>query len=138
MQEAEYIEVDAAVRYWEDAIVNDVEDDDGSRIPGRDGDAWKVRIHLETGKIDNWPKGVRARLHYKVCDAGLYWLQDINGCRIAQWSGSYVPTAFLCQGGQSHSDYIIMNIDSDGLIEKYKRPDINEEKWIFTNPEPIL
>lgn len=130
MREAEYIEVDAAVRYWEDAVVNDVEDIDGSRIPGRDNDAWKVRIHLETGKVEGWPQGVRARLHYKVCDAGLYWLQDAHGNRIAQWSGSYVPTAFLCQGGQSHSDYIIMTIDEDGQIENYKRPDINQEKWI--------
>ena len=130
MREAEYIEVDAAVRYWEDAIVNDIEDADGSRIPGRDRETWKVRIHLETGKVEGWPKGIRARIHYKVCDAGLYWLQDAQGNRIAKWSGSYVPTAFLCQGGRSHSDYIIMSIDENGQIEKYQRPDINQERWI--------
>ena len=34
------IEVNAGVRYWEDAIVNGVEDSEGDLIPCREGDLW--------------------------------------------------------------------------------------------------
>ena len=37
---ATYIEVSAAVRYWEDATVNGTEDTDGALIPMREGHKW--------------------------------------------------------------------------------------------------
>lgn len=36
---AQYIQVSAQVRYWEDASVNGVFDDDGTLIPLRTGDS---------------------------------------------------------------------------------------------------
>ena len=126
---ASHLHVEAEPRYWEDATVNGVEDEDGSLIPFRDGDLWSFRIELATGKVCNWPEGVTARIHYKVCDAGHYWLAHENGTRLARWSGHYVPGQFLCHGDQGYGDYIILTIDGDGQIASYDRPRIEPEDW---------
>src|SRR3546814_10718188 len=60
-------------------------------IFGRDrskaGNLWRVRINLAEGRIEGWPADMQAEIHYKVCDAGLYWLTDQDGRRIARWKG---------------------------------------------------
>ena len=130
---AEFIEVSAFVRYWEDAKVNGIRDNDGTLIYGReqDGqdDVWHIRINLAEGRIQGWPEGDTADIHYKVCDAGLYWLLDADGQRIAKWSGHYVPSAFLCHGDSGYGDYIIFNVDEGGIIKEYSRPDVDPEMW---------
>lgn len=130
---AKYLEVDAEVRYWEDATVNGVEDTNGDLIPGRDGDSWKIFIDLSQGTIEDWPIGTTADIHYKVCDAGLYWLANDSKKRIATWNGVYVPTYFLCHGPNSngYGDYIILKIDTDGKIIGYRKPSIDEEEWDY-------
>jgi hypothetical protein len=50
--DVEYLFVEAGVRYWEDGVINGVEDKDGN-IPCRDGDCWKPLININTGKIIN-------------------------------------------------------------------------------------
>ncbi len=129
---ATHIDVEADVRYWEDATVDGVVDEDGSRIPGRDGDTWKIRVHLASGRIENWPRGVIACIHYKVCDQGEYWLSRPDGIRVAKWKGHYVPSSHL--GAESGGDYIVMNVDGDGMIEGYKETDLDEERW---TPLPV-
>lgn len=129
MQTATHIDVEAEVRYWEDARVNGVQDDDGTLIPGREGDLWKIRIDLARGRIENWPAGVRADIHYKVCDQGEYWLSDAAGTRLAKWKDHYVPGAFLCHGDNGFGDYVIMKVDGDGTIRDYRRPAIDVERW---------
>jgi hypothetical protein len=128
IEEASHLEVEAEVRYWEDARVNGVEDVDGDLIPGRVGDLWKVRIDLSEGRIEGWP-GVIAQIHYKVCDAGEYWLSDREGRRIAKWRGHYVPTSILCPGKTGSDDYIIMTVSASGAIADYQRPAISLEQW---------
>lgn len=123
-----YLEVEAGVRYWEDASLNGEEDTEG-HIPLRKGDAWCPRIELKTGKVVDWPVGLTARIHYKVCDDGLYWLQDANGTRVAQWKGYYVPTLFLCPGTDGWGDYIILNIGADGVIENWSPPYVDIHQW---------
>ena len=105
------------VRYWEDAKVNGTEDTDGNLIPLRDGNAWRFFVNLETGMIDDWPEGVTAKVHYKVCDAGSYSLIDASGKEFAKrdW---YVPP-MLSPGGDGYGDYVIMNIDETGKIENW-------------------
>lgn len=127
---ATHIEVDAEPRYWEDATVNGVVDEDGTLIPGRDGESWKISIDLADGRIESWPKGTEARVHYKVCDAGLYWLTDANGNRLARKKGDYVPGEYLCHGGSGRGDYIILNVGPDGLIGDYRRPESDSSRWI--------
>lgn len=128
MKEAAFIEVEAGVRYWEDATVNSVEDEDGTRIPCRVGETWCPTIEIATGKVVGWPAGVEADVHYKVCDDGRYWLLNASGARIAEREG-YVPGDFLCHGDNGYGDYIIMTIGADGQIAKYRRPDIDADEW---------
>lgn len=126
---ATHIEVSAAVRYWEDADVNGVEDTDGTLIPCRVDPAWCPVIRLADGVVENWPVGTRAYVHYKVCDQGEYWLRDADGNRIARWTGHYVPDAFLCHGDRGYGDYIIMSIDGGGMIARWRTPVIHESEW---------
>lgn len=128
MDKARFIEVAADVRYWEDALLNGKEDTDG-KIPFRVGSCWEPVIELSTGRILDWPEGVEADIHYKVCDAGYYWLLDESKKRIAKWKGDYVPNDFLCVGDNGYGDYIIFKVGGDGLIIGWDEPDIDAEDW---------
>lgn len=121
---ATYIEVSADVRYWEDATINGTEDTDGALIPHRNGKSWVPVIRLADGLVMDWPEGTTADIHYKVCDAGEYWLQDSDRKRVAKWVGFYAPNDFLCHGDSGYGDYIIFKVGADGLIEKWRNPDI--------------
>ncbi|MEX3983734.1 hypothetical protein AB4Y45_32650 [Paraburkholderia sp. EG287A] len=129
MTEARFIEVHAAVRYWEDGLLNGKEDSEGT-VPLRVGEDWRPTIELATGRILEWPEGFELKTCYKVCDAGEYWLLDANGKRIARWKGACVPAHFLDQAdGGSVSDYIILNIGADGLVKRWKHPCVEAERW---------
>ena len=121
--------VSAEVRYWEDATVNGIEDTDGSLIPLRHGEAWRPTIELATGQIRDWPQGVSADIHYKVCDAGQYWLADDTGNKVAKYSGDYVPDNLLCIGDRGYGDYIIMKVGKDGKITGWSQPAIDMAEW---------
>lgn len=127
--DAKYIEVSASVRYWEDASINGVEDAEGTMIPFKSGDIWKPIIRLEDGAVIDWPNGTMADIHYKVCDAGEYWLLDQDRNRIAKWNGDYVPDRFLCHGDTGYGDYIIFLVAEDGKIINWKTPTIDESDW---------
>jgi hypothetical protein len=116
--EAKYLVVEAEPRYWEDATVNGKVDELGTKIPCREGKAWCPVIDVDTGQIVNWTKGISASVHYKVCDAGIYELQTADRDLIIRKDG-YVPTCLL-SGGFGYGDYIIMNIDENGMIENWK------------------
>ena len=66
--ELKTLNVHAGVRYWEDSEVNGVEDESGDMIPCRIGDSWEPIIDIDSGIIINWNQGVKAKIHYKVCD----------------------------------------------------------------------
>ncbi len=125
-----HIEVEANVRYWEDASVNGVfEDDDAPTIPLRKGTSWCPRICLADGVVEGWPEGTTADTHYKVCDEGLYWLTDADGTRLMKWKGYYVPDDFLCPDQNGYGDYIILNIGADGKVANWSAPEIDAEEW---------
>jgi hypothetical protein len=75
-----------------------------------------------------WPEGTTASVHYKVCDAGQYWLEDENG-KSAKWTGDYVPDNLLAIVESGHGDYIILTISADGMIEGWKQPTLNGKDW---------
>ena len=127
MKQDPLLHVSAKVRYWEDAIVNRVEDKDGTLIPFRNGDLWEPTINLRTGQVVDWPK-VHADIHYKVC-AGEYWVTTSAGLRL-KWKGDYVPDEFLCQDHSGSGDYISLIIDGSGQIEDWYEPDITPEEWV--------
>jgi hypothetical protein len=119
--------VEAGVRYWEGATVNGVEDTDGTLIPFRCGDKWCPIIDLQTGVIQDWPEGVEADIHYKVCDAGQYWLQDHEEVRRWNYQGDYVPD-ILSPEETGYGDYIIIHVFNDGSIRGWNgRVDL--EDW---------
>ena len=118
-----YFQADAGVRYWEDAAVNGVEDEEGDLIPCREGDYWKPKIELESGQIVNWTKGTTADIHYKVCDDGKYSLLDELGNEIVK-KECYVPD-IICPVGKGFGDYIIMHVDENGFIANWN-PDLTK------------
>jgi len=128
MEQAKYIELDAGVRYWDDATINGEPDVDGM-IPLRKRDGWCPIIDLENGEVLNWPQGMEASIHYKVCDSGFYWLLDESKQRIYKWKDHYVPNSILCINTNGYGDYIIFKIGTDGKIINWKKPFIEEEKW---------
>jgi hypothetical protein len=116
--ELKTLSVKAGVRYWEDAIVNGVEDEDGKLIPCKVGGLWCPIIDIDSGVILNWEKGTIASVHYKVCDAGSYYLQDEIGYDILSIVDDYVPK-IMCPKEDGYGDYIIMDIDENGKIANW-------------------
>lgn len=121
-----FLQAECGVRYWEDGCVNGVQDTDGALIPLRDpkpndhlgGGTWHLTIDLDTGRIENWPAGTTADVHYKVCDAGAYHLLDADRNVVASING-YVPS-LMCPEGEGYGDYLIMKIGPDGTIANWK------------------
>lgn len=116
-----YLEAECEPRYWEDTEVNGVKDEHGRLIPCRfkGSNYWRPMIRLEDGYIVNWVPGTSAKIHYKVCDAGIYTLYEtILGKPIKQIDG-YVPK-ILSPGGDGYGDYVIMNVDENGYIENWE------------------
>ena len=120
--------VEAGVRYWENATVNGIEDENGKLIPCRDGEYWCPIIDIDNGIITNWEKGVTAKIHYKVCDDGSYYLKDADHNTVLSIVENYVPD-ILCIDDNGYGDYIIMNVDENGQIKNWhKNPPIKEFK----------
>ena len=117
--EIKTLQVSAGVRYWEDATVNGIEDEQGDLIPCRDGNYWKPKIDIETGQVLNWKKGIKANIHYKVCDDGEYWLQNEKGENVLKSEGDYVPD-ILAIDDDGFGDYVILSINEDGFINNWK------------------
>lgn len=115
----ETIIVHAGVRYWEDAEVDGVKDENGDLIPCRVGDDWKPIIDIDSGIIKNWKQGVTAKIHYKVCDCCGWDILDENGDIIIQQKDQYVPES-LSPSDTGYGDYIIMNIDKNGHVQDWE------------------
>ena len=110
------LEINAGVRYWEDASVNDIEDVDGKLMPFRKGDCWCPIIDIDTGIIKDWPKDTRAVVHYKICDAGSYFLKDEKGNIVLEIDNNYVPNDLI---PGEYGDYIILSINESGKINEW-------------------
>ncbi|KAB1228471.1 hypothetical protein [Chryseobacterium viscerum] len=112
------LHVKAHVRYWYDAEINGSEDTEGYLVPCRIDDCWCPIIDLETGIIKNWEIGKTADIHYKVCDEGVYTLKDEKGEVVKSLEGYVIDCMSVGENG--YGDYIIMNIDENGLILGWK------------------
>lgn len=128
ISDAVYMQVQAGVRYWEDATFNGQDDTDGCLIPCKADKWWCPTINILSGVINDWPAGVTASIHYKVCDDGQYWLLDASGESVAQHRSAYVPD-MLAVGENGYGDYIIMDVDGDGRIKGWQMPGINPDEW---------
>ncbi len=119
MQEVDIktLHVKAGVRYWEDSTVDGIEDEEGKLIPCRKGDYWVPVIDMDKGQIINWKIGVKAEIHYKVCDDGEYIFKDDKGKTVLMKEG-YVPN-IMSPKENGYGDYIIMDIDMNGFIKEW-------------------
>lgn len=112
--------VNAKVRYWDDSIINGKYDtEDGDNVPCREGSMWCPIISFDSGLIKNWKKGVVAKIKYKICDAGSYYLKDKEGNNVMEIIDGYVPDV-LCPKENGYGDYINMDIDENGQILNWK------------------
>lgn len=119
MNEIKKIQVKAHVRYWEDAEINGSPDtEDGSNVPCKKGSLWCPLINVSTGVIENWEIGKVAFIHYKVVDCCGWDLIDAKGDVIKTQDDGYVPNT-LSPADRGYGDYIIMNIDESGKIDKW-------------------
>ena len=116
--EAKYLLAEVGVRYWEDASVNGIDDENGDLIPCRDGDLWKPLIELESGKIINWENGKYASIHYKSCDNNVFKLLDAEKNVIIEIEDYVIK--MMCPKREGYGDYVIMDINSNGFIENFK------------------
>ena len=116
--EVSTLRANLGVRYWEGGVVNG-EIDEAGRIPHATKSAWLIHIDLATGAIRDWPKGTTASVHYKVCDDGIYALLDGAGGVVIERDDIYVPS-MLSPKESGYGDYVIMDIDSDGVIEGWE------------------
>jgi hypothetical protein len=117
---ARFLKIEADVRYWEDASINGQESEAGDNVPFKVGSTFCPTIDLNSGTVLDWPEGVVADFHFKVCDAGDYHLLDENKNIIASILNNYVPSG-VCHGDNRHRDYIIFSVNGDGVIDNYKK-----------------
>ena len=124
------LQVKADVRYWEDSEINGENDSkDGDNVPCKVNGNWCPEIDIEIGKIINWEQGKTAEIHYKVADGCGWELKDENGLVVLSLEDGYVPDT-LCPKESGYGDYIIMDIDENGMIS-----DWNFEIEDFTESE---
>lgn len=125
--EVKYLKISVAPRYWDDAEINGELDENGDLTPFRNGDLWEPVIDIDTGKFLDWDEGTEASFHFKVCDAGSYYLLDEDKNVISSIVNDYVPCG-LCHGDEGYGDYIIMTVKKDGHIKGYKN-EIYPQDW---------
>lgn len=122
--DVKFLKAECGVRYWEDGVVNGETDSDSEpKMPFSSANGWSPLIDVDAGTIVDWPEGVVASIHYKVCDAGVYSLLD-EGKNLIATISDYVPD-ILSPGGQGYGDYVIMDIDGTGKISNW-RPSFDE------------
>lgn len=111
-----HILLELAIRYGDEEMPND--------FPLREGDLWKAKVEIDTGRILDWPAGRSADLHLKVCDEGTYTLLDENGKLLAKLENEYVPHGVV---PGSYGDYVEFTINEDGIITNWrKKPDVSD------------
>lgn len=125
--EIKFLKVSATVRYWEDSSINGEPDEEGTLTPFRKDTEWCPVIDIEEGIVVDWPKGMEASFHFKVCDAGSYYLLDAEMNEHASIDNNYVPDG-LCHGDTGFGDYIIFSVNGDGSIVDYSNK-VNPEDW---------
>lgn len=125
---AKFIKVSANVRYWDDATINGDQCESGDNVPFKNGGLWEPVIDIDNGVVIDWPEGVDAKFHFKVCDAGSYYLLDWEFNVIASIEENYVPSG-LCHGDSGFGDYIIFDVNENGEIKNYSNL-IDSDDWV--------
>ena len=134
-EDVKYVKIDVGPRYWEDSKINGEDDiswDEQKKgampkmpfaILVKSGNKNEYRLQLTIDltelKIIDWPIGVEARVFYKVCDDGTYYLLDENK-NILEEKNCYVPE-ILSYIENGYGDYIDMYIDKNGYLYEFPK-----------------
>lgn len=132
------LSIKAYVRFWEDAIINEKEDNENNpNIPcyiKKKESYWNPIIDVNTGIITNWDKSknIKAFVNYKVCDRCEidYFEDDKLICNNKTYR--YCPE-FLSPEENNYGDYITMHIDVNGKIKNWNIGMVDE--WISDMPK---
>ena len=81
-------------------------------LPFLKGDYWCPIIDIDTGTINEWPKGATAKIYVKVSDGGIYLLKDEQGDAVLSFKKGYVPK-IMYPKKKGYGEYIIMNINKN-------------------------
>ena len=119
-----HIRVTAPVRFGEEDIPND--------FPGRTGKTWTATIDVETGAIHGWPKGQTGDMYMKVTDEGTYEALGPDGRVVLARCEYYVPGFFP---GDHYGDYLIFDIDANGLIAGWRFHPSDLDDWTIVDEE---
>lgn len=84
----------------------------------KDCKVFQLKIDLDNGHIENWPKGYAMNIYWKICDQGVYEYIDENGNIIEKLDCDYVPD-YLAIEDDGYGDYVIINIDENGNIKNW-------------------
>jgi len=117
MEAKKYLRAKIGARYWEDSELNGIPDVD-ENMPLKIGEYWELDIDLSNGKIDNWEVGNTANIHYKSVDNNYFYLLDENKKPTHKYEDGCVIST-MCPKENGHGDYVIMNIDENGVIEDF-------------------
>lgn len=148
-QNIKYILCSVNVLNWADGKINGKIDDFPNSqekpfmpLAVKEGDnwIWKPLIDIDEGKIVDWPNDIKATIYYEIKDVHikLYdydmhpvtWYDDLTREMVNEYVG-YVPSILDC-GGNSYSDYLVMNIDENGKIDCFDKEKIYQ---ILTDEE---
>ena len=138
-EEVFYLRLNTYVRYWEDSDINGEEDisyeeqKDGKkpRMPfaSADGATWQPVIDVKELRILDWPEGVEADVHYKVCDECDLTCLDKEMNPLCKYNpANYVPKFLQYDDDFKDGDYIVMRIDGKGYLVDF--PEEYAEEWI--------
>lgn len=81
-----------------------------------------MKINPDTGQIENWEKGYKMNIYWKVVDEGIYEYIDDNENIIKKFDTDYVPR-YLAIEEEGYGDYVIMNVDENGFIQNWSTED---------------
>ena len=141
--DVKYLRIDVGPRYWEDASIKfeDKWEDDVDYLEQKKGVCpkmpfavkdetktyveyrWQITIDLENVRVLEWPQGVEARVFYKVCDDGTYYLLD-GDKNVLKEVNCYVPD-MLSYIDDGYGDYIDMKIDGDGNLVGFPKENMD-------------
>lgn len=105
--EIKYVIVDVNPRYL---------DEEEQPVPLLNGDTWRVKIDIDSGRIENWPLGEARQYYWKICDAGSYYLLDDADNVVLSIEDNYVPNGLL---PGEWGDYLDLKINGDGVIANW-------------------
>ena len=116
--DVKFLAVTAGICYAKNVEINGVACEELQEIPLHSGKYWQCVIDVDTGVIQDWPKGITAKFCSKVCDDGTYSIFDANKQVIKTYDG-YVPEC-LAIDDSGYGDYIIITVDKNGKIKDWE------------------